>query len=69
MLVLVAVAVITPAVMTLQCWTSDIVLAPSRLSLTELEYDSDVVIFDPTNTKIQHRVNLVSKVAVTYDYV
>ncbi|KAK6735765.1 hypothetical protein RB195_018791 [Necator americanus] len=45
-----------------QC-PADIVLAPSGCPLTDLEYADDVVIFAESSTKLQHVVNLVSKLA------
>ncbi|KAK6761518.1 hypothetical protein RB195_022549 [Necator americanus] len=45
---------------------ADIVLAPSGCPLTELEYADDVVILAESSTKLQHVVNLVSKLAATY---
>ncbi|KAK6764798.1 hypothetical protein RB195_024934 [Necator americanus] len=48
-----------------QC-PADIVLAPSRCPLTDLEYADDVVIFAESSTKLQHVVNLVSKLAAAY---
>ncbi|KAK6751555.1 hypothetical protein RB195_003140 [Necator americanus] len=42
----------------------NIVLAPSGCPLTDLEYD--IVIFAESSTKLQHVVNLVSKLAATY---
>ncbi|KAK6762021.1 hypothetical protein RB195_022929 [Necator americanus] len=45
-----------------QC-PADIVLAPSWCPLTDLEYADDVVIFAESSTKLQHVVNLVSKLA------
>ncbi|KAK6736596.1 hypothetical protein RB195_019349 [Necator americanus] len=39
------------------------ILAPSGCSLTDLEYDDDVVIFAESSMKLQHVVNLVSKLA------
>ncbi|KAK6762969.1 hypothetical protein RB195_023613 [Necator americanus] len=47
-----------------QC-PADIVLAPSRCPLTDLEYADDVI-FAESSTKLQHAVNLVSKLAATY---
>ncbi|KAK6736856.1 hypothetical protein RB195_019509 [Necator americanus] len=48
-----------------QC-PADIVLAPSGCPLTELEYADDVVILAESSTKLQHVVNLVSKLAAAY---
>ncbi|KAK6756200.1 hypothetical protein RB195_014539 [Necator americanus] len=48
-----------------QC-SADIVLAPSGCPLTDLEHADDVVIFAGCSTKLQHVVNLVSKLAATY---
>ncbi|KAK6737703.1 hypothetical protein RB195_020046 [Necator americanus] len=48
-----------------QC-PADIVLAPSGCPLTDLEYADDVVIFAESSTKLQHIVNLVSKLATAY---
>ncbi|KAK6734674.1 hypothetical protein RB195_018079 [Necator americanus] len=48
-----------------QC-PADIVLAPSGCPLTDLEYADDVVIFAESSTKLQHVINLVSKLAATY---
>ncbi|KAK6735819.1 hypothetical protein RB195_018829 [Necator americanus] len=48
-----------------QC-PADIVLAPSGCSLTDLEYADDVVIFAESSTKLQHVVNLISKLAAAY---
>ncbi|KAK6763339.1 hypothetical protein RB195_023877 [Necator americanus] len=48
-----------------QC-PADIVLAPSRCPLTDFEYADDVVIFAESSTKLQHVVNLVSKLAAAY---
>ncbi|KAK6758616.1 hypothetical protein RB195_016064 [Necator americanus] len=45
---------------------ADIVLAPSGCPLTDLEYADDVVIFAESSTKLQHVVNLVSKLAAAY---
>ncbi|KAK6763392.1 hypothetical protein RB195_023915 [Necator americanus] len=50
-----------------QC-PADIVLAPSGCPLTDLEYVDDVVIFAESSTKLQHVVNLVSKLAAAYVY-
>ncbi|KAK6731056.1 hypothetical protein RB195_007490 [Necator americanus] len=44
----------------------DIVLAPSGCPLTDLEYADDVVIFAESSTKLQHVVNLVSKLVAAY---
>ncbi|KAK6744422.1 hypothetical protein RB195_011245 [Necator americanus] len=44
----------------------DIVLAPSGCPLTDLEYADDIVIFAESSTKLQHVVNLVSKLAAAY---
>ncbi|KAK6749578.1 hypothetical protein RB195_001909 [Necator americanus] len=48
-----------------QC-PADIVLAPSRCPLTDLEYADDVVIFAESSTKLQHVVNFVSKLAAAH---
>ncbi|KAK6763302.1 hypothetical protein RB195_023852 [Necator americanus] len=50
-----------------QC-PADIVLAPSPdgCPLTDFEYADDVVIFAESSTKLQHVVNLVSKLAAAY---
>ncbi|KAK6764716.1 hypothetical protein RB195_024881 [Necator americanus] len=48
-----------------QC-PADIVLAPSECLLTDLEYADDVVIFAESSKKLQHVVNLVSKLAAAY---
>ncbi|KAK6730866.1 hypothetical protein RB195_007372 [Necator americanus] len=48
-----------------QC-PADIVLAPSGCPLTGLEYADDVVIFAESSTKLQHVVNLGSKLAAAY---
>ncbi|KAK6727327.1 hypothetical protein RB195_005179 [Necator americanus] len=48
-----------------QC-PADIVLAPSGCPLTDLEYADHVVIFVESSTKLQHVVNLVSKLAAAY---
>ncbi|KAK6742020.1 hypothetical protein RB195_009720 [Necator americanus] len=48
-----------------QC-PADIVLAPSGCPLTDLEHADDVVIFAESSTKLQHVVNLVSKLAAAY---
>ncbi|KAK6763191.1 hypothetical protein RB195_023779 [Necator americanus] len=48
-----------------QC-PADIVVAPSGCPLTDLEYADDVVIFAESSTKLQHVVNLVSKLAAAY---
>ncbi|KAK6764284.1 hypothetical protein RB195_024559 [Necator americanus] len=48
-----------------QC-PADIVLAPSGCPLTDLE--CDVVIFVESGTKLQHVVNVVSKLAAAYVY-
>ncbi|KAK6728277.1 hypothetical protein RB195_005738 [Necator americanus] len=48
-----------------QC-PADIVLAPSGCPLTDLKYADDVVIFAESSTKLQHVVNLVSKLAAAY---
>ncbi|KAK6748755.1 hypothetical protein RB195_001403 [Necator americanus] len=48
-----------------QCPT-DIVLAPSGCPFTDLRYADDVVIFAESSTKLQHVVNLVSKLAAAY---
>ncbi|KAK6760389.1 hypothetical protein RB195_021744 [Necator americanus] len=48
-----------------QC-PADIILAPSGCPLTDLEYADDVVIFAESSTKLQHVVNLVSKLAAAY---
>ncbi|KAK6740116.1 hypothetical protein RB195_008532 [Necator americanus] len=45
---------------------ADIVLAPSGCPLADLEYADDVVIFAESSTKLQHVVNLVSKLAAAY---
>ncbi|KAK6735558.1 hypothetical protein RB195_018647 [Necator americanus] len=47
-----------------QC-LADIVLAPSG-PLADFEYADDVVIFAESSTKLQHVVNLVSKLAAAY---
>ncbi|KAK6760673.1 hypothetical protein RB195_021942 [Necator americanus] len=44
----------------------DIVLAPSGCPLADLEYADDVVIFAESSTKLQHVVNLVSKLAAAH---
>ncbi|KAK6728214.1 hypothetical protein RB195_005703 [Necator americanus] len=43
----------------------DIILGPSGCLLTDLEYAGDVVIAE-SNRKLQHIVNLVSKLAAAY---
>ncbi|KAK6728577.1 hypothetical protein RB195_005923 [Necator americanus] len=48
-----------------QCPT-DIVLAPPGCPLTDLENADDVVIFAESSTKLQHVVNLVSKLVAAY---
>ncbi|KAK6734825.1 hypothetical protein RB195_018173 [Necator americanus] len=48
-----------------QC-PADIILAPSGRPLTYLEYAYYVVIFAESSTKLQHAVNLVSKLAAAY---
>ncbi|KAK6760365.1 hypothetical protein RB195_021728 [Necator americanus] len=48
-----------------QC-PAGIILAPSGRPFTELEYADDVVIFAESSTKLQHVVNLVSKLAAAY---
>ncbi|KAK6744492.1 hypothetical protein RB195_011295 [Necator americanus] len=48
-----------------QC-PAKIVLTPSGCPLTALEYADDVVIFSENSTKLQHVVNLVSKLAAAY---
>ncbi|KAK6743814.1 hypothetical protein RB195_010860 [Necator americanus] len=48
-----------------QC-PADIVLAPSCCRLTDLEYADDAVIFAESSSKLQHVVNLVSKLAAAY---
>ncbi|KAK6747592.1 hypothetical protein RB195_000656 [Necator americanus] len=48
-----------------QC-PADIVLAPSGCPLIDLEYADDVAIFAENSTKLQHVVNLVSKLAAAY---
>ncbi|KAK6742050.1 hypothetical protein RB195_009738 [Necator americanus] len=48
-----------------QC-PADIVLAPLGCPLTDLEYADDVVIFAESSTKLQHVVNLVSKLTAAY---
>ncbi|KAK6728225.1 hypothetical protein RB195_005708 [Necator americanus] len=48
-----------------QC-PADIVLAPSGCPLADLEYTDDVVIFAESSTKLQHVVNLLSKLAAAY---
>ncbi|KAK6740914.1 hypothetical protein RB195_009018 [Necator americanus] len=45
---------------------ADIVLAPSGCPLTNVEYADNVVIFAESSTKLQHVVNLVSKLAAAY---
>ncbi|KAK6749134.1 hypothetical protein RB195_001625 [Necator americanus] len=45
---------------------ADIVLAPSGCPLTDLAYADDAVIFAESSTKLQHVVNLVSKLAAAY---
>ncbi|KAK6734896.1 hypothetical protein RB195_018221 [Necator americanus] len=45
---------------------ADIVLAPSGCPLTDLKYADDVLIFAESSTKLQHVVNLVSKLDFTY---
>ncbi|KAK6761237.1 hypothetical protein RB195_022339 [Necator americanus] len=45
---------------------ADKVLAPSRSTLTDLEYADYVVIFAKSNTKVQRVVNLVSKLSAAY---
>ncbi|KAK6760489.1 hypothetical protein RB195_021815 [Necator americanus] len=45
---------------------ADIVFASSGCPLTDLEYAHDVVIFAETITKLQHVVDLVSKLASAY---
>ncbi|KAK6738403.1 hypothetical protein RB195_020486 [Necator americanus] len=51
---------------TVDQYPADIVLAPSGCPLTDLEYADDVVIFAESSTKLQHVVNLVSKLAAAY---
>ncbi|KAK6754135.1 hypothetical protein RB195_013253 [Necator americanus] len=41
-------------------------MAPSRCPLTDLEEADDVVIFAKSSAKLQHVVNLVSKLAAAY---
>ena len=48
-----------------QC-PADIVLVPSGCPLADLEYADDVVIFAESSAKLQHVVNLVSKLAAAY---
>ncbi|KAK6750210.1 hypothetical protein RB195_002293 [Necator americanus] len=48
-----------------QC-PADIVIAPSGCPFTDLRYADDVVIFAESSTKLQHVVNLVSKLAAAY---
>ncbi|KAK6734580.1 hypothetical protein RB195_018022 [Necator americanus] len=48
-----------------QC-PADIVLAPSGCPFTDLEYADDVVLFAESSTKLQHVVNLISKLAPAY---
>ncbi|KAK6758466.1 hypothetical protein RB195_015967 [Necator americanus] len=48
-----------------QCPAED-VLAPAAYLLTDFEYDDDLVIFAESTTKLQHVVNLVSKLAAAY---
>ncbi|KAK6750173.1 hypothetical protein RB195_002270 [Necator americanus] len=48
-----------------QC-PADIILAPSGRPVTDFEYADDVVIFAKSNTKLQHVVNLVSKLTAAY---
>ncbi|KAK6743855.1 hypothetical protein RB195_010887 [Necator americanus] len=45
---------------------ADIVLAPSCCRLTDLEYADDAVIFAESSSKLQHVVNLLSKLAAAY---
>ncbi|KAK6735459.1 hypothetical protein RB195_018584 [Necator americanus] len=47
---------------------ADIILEPLRRLLTDLENADDVVIFAGSITKLQHVVNLVSKLAAAYVY-
>ncbi|KAK6755037.1 hypothetical protein RB195_013794 [Necator americanus] len=42
------------------------IVSPSGCPLTDLEYADDVVIFAESSTKLQHVVNLVSKLAAAY---
>ncbi|KAK6743212.1 hypothetical protein RB195_010461 [Necator americanus] len=51
---------------TVDQFPADIVLAPSGCPLTDLEYADDVVIFAESSTKLQHVVNLASKLAAAY---
>ncbi|KAK6731323.1 hypothetical protein RB195_007659 [Necator americanus] len=48
-----------------QC-PADTVIAPTGPPLTDLEYADDVVIFAESSTKLQHVVNLASKLAASY---
>ncbi|KAK6735880.1 hypothetical protein RB195_018882 [Necator americanus] len=48
-----------------QC-PADIVLAPSGCLLTDFEFADDVIIFAESSTKLQHVVNLLSKLAAAY---
>ncbi|KAK6763122.1 hypothetical protein RB195_023726 [Necator americanus] len=45
---------------------ADIFLTPSGCPLTDPEYADDVVIFAESSTKLQHVVNLESKLAAAY---
>ncbi|KAK6762919.1 hypothetical protein RB195_023576 [Necator americanus] len=47
-------------------YLADIVLAPSGCPFTDLEYADDVVIFAESSTKLQHVVNLLSKLTAAY---
>ncbi|KAK6732067.1 hypothetical protein RB195_016439 [Necator americanus] len=51
---------------TVDQYPANIILAPSGRPLTNLEYADDVVIFAESSTKLQHVVNLVSKLAAAY---
>ncbi|KAK6764510.1 hypothetical protein RB195_024725 [Necator americanus] len=51
---------------TVDQYPADIVLAPSGCPLTDLEYADDVI-FAERSTKLQHVVNLVSKLAAAYE--
>ncbi|KAK6760740.1 hypothetical protein RB195_021985 [Necator americanus] len=48
-----------------QC-PADVILVPSAHPLVNREYANDVVMFASSSAKLQHAVNLVSKLAATY---
>ncbi|KAK6765478.1 hypothetical protein RB195_025407 [Necator americanus] len=56
----------TPFDVTVEQYPGDIALAPSKRSLTDLECTDDIVTFGGSSMKLQHVIDLVSKLSALY---